>query len=102
MSSRRRPMWSIPPDLIAAVQRNTKALNFGPLVIEVSNRLLNVPKDAAAQTAKNQFGDEPGYSFMKGLYTAYYRIIAPGPPLDKMNVDVLSRMLPFINDIKNN
>jgi hypothetical protein len=90
------------PDLIAAVQRNTKSLSFGPLIIEVSRRMLNVPNETAAQIAKNQFGDESGYSYMLELHNAQYGVLAPGQPLDQMNVDVLSRMLPFINDIKNN
>jgi hypothetical protein len=63
--------------------------------------MLNVPEEAYESIKRNQFGDEPGWSYMVELHTAQYGVLAPGPALDQMNVDVLTRMLPFLNDIKN-
>lgn len=63
--------------------------------------MLNLDAHTYEALKRNQFGDGPEWSYMAELHTAQYGVLAPGPALDRMNVNVLSRMLPFISDIKN-
>lgn len=84
------------PELTTAVQRNSKAMSFGPLVTDFSIRVTRPSKIACDILLKNMNGEDGKESFLKDITKAMHGALAVGADLDRMNesmVESLSRQI---------
>lgn len=73
------------PDLVIAVQRNSKTLSFTPLIAHSAERITLPSKEAWAALMKNLDGKEGDWGLNADTHKGMYAALAPGKDLDDMN-----------------
>ena len=86
------------PELVVAVQRQTKSLSFQPFVAAMLPKLLLVDKDAMEVVKRNVDGDEGDWGLIPDTHRETWPAIAPGPQLDLMIQSMLSILLPYLDE----
>ena len=86
------------PELVVAVQRQTKSLTFQPFVAAMLPKLLLVDKDAMEIVKRNMDGDQGDWGLIPDTHKETWPAIAPGPQLDRMIRDMFSTLLPFLDE----
>ena len=87
------------PELVVAVQRQTKSLTFQPFVAAMLPKLLLIDKDAMEIVKRNIDGDEGDWGLIPDTHKETWPAIAPGPQLDRMIQNMLSALLPFLDEL---
>ena len=88
----------ISPELVIAIQRNTKSLSFQPFVAAMLPKLFLVDKNAMAIVKRNMDADEGNWGLIPDTHRETWPVLAPGPQLDLMVHNMLSNLLPFLNE----
>ena len=86
------------PELVVAVQRQTKSLTFEPFVAAILPKLLLVDKDAMEIVKRNLDGNEGGWGLIPDTHRETWPAMAPGPQLDPMIQKMFSTLLPFLDE----
>ena len=86
------------PELVLAVQRQTKSLSFQPFVAAMLPKLLLVDKDAMEIVKRNIDGDEGDWGLIPDTHKETWPAIAPGPQLDRMIQNMFATLLPFLDE----
>ena len=88
------------PELVVAVQKNTKTLSFNPFIIAMAPRMFNVgQKDQEIVTLNNDSRDGD-WGLVPEIHNGTYSILAPGPELDDMVRTMVEKMNPFLDDLE--
>ena len=80
------------PDLIAAVQKNAKALSFLPLVSFVSPRIFNAGDEANAIIHDNIDGEKGPWGLVHETSVGMHTALAPSDSLDWMTKTMLTKL----------
>ena len=83
------------PELVLAVQRQTKSLSFQPFVASMLPKLLLVDADAMEILKRNMDGDEGDWGLAMDTHRGIWLALTPGPQLDLMLQSVLTTLLPL-------
>ena len=73
------------PDLVMAVHRNPKMLNFGSLAVKFATRLLHPSEEGAAIMMENGGGEHGNWGFSIDAVKGMHNSMTPGANLDDMN-----------------
>ncbi|KAL9105199.1 MAG: hypothetical protein Q9187_008767, partial [Circinaria calcarea] len=73
------------PDLVVAVQRNSKTLSFTPFIAQSAKRITLPSKEAWAALMKNLDGKEGDWGLNADTSRGMHAVLAPGKDLDDMN-----------------
>ena len=87
------------PDLISAVQKDAKALSFGPFVSWMSPRIFDVGEDAMAIINENIDGAKGPYGLLPEITRGMTTALAPGKSLDSMTQTMLGKLSEFIDPL---
>ncbi len=86
------------PELVVAVQRHTKALSFQPFVAAMLPKLFLVDENAMQIVKRNMDGDEGDWGLIPDTHRETWPTLAPGPQLDLLVQNMLSTLLPFLDE----
>lgn len=86
------------PELITAVQRNTKSMSFTPLVAAVSERLLQVDKKDMVIVKDNMNRERGNFGYMRDLHNTHHKLLSPGASLNRMRDEALREISHFLNE----
>ena len=89
------------PELVIAVQRNTKTLSFQPFVAAMLPKLFLVDETAMNIVKRNMDADEGNWGLIPDTHKETWPALAPGPQLDLMVQNMLSTLLPFLDELAN-
>ena len=85
------------PDLVVAVQRNTKTILFNPFVVAMTPRLFGTGPRTNAIVAK-EATKEKG-AFMADIHDGMYEILGPGRELERMTQVTLETLNSYFNEL---
>lgn len=88
------------PDLVVAVQRNSKNLLFSPLLARMIPRLFDVDKDITSLTTKHMQDEDGEWINTHAMNTANYVNLVPGPNLDSMIRRMQKALNPFMDQLQ--
>ena len=77
------------PDLVMAVQRNSKTLSFTPFIAHTAQRITLVSKEAWAALMKNLDGKNGDWGLSADTRKGMHAALAPGKDLDTMNREMV-------------
>ena len=86
------------PELVVAIQRQTKSLSFQPFVAAMLPKLLLVDEKAMAIVKRNMEGDEGDWGLIPDTHRETWPTLAPGPQLDLLIQNMLSTLQPFLDE----
>ena len=89
------------PELVIAVQRQTKSLSFQPFVAAMLPKLFLVDDKAMAIVKRNIDGDDGDWGLVPDTHRETWPTLAPGPQLDLLVQNMLSTLLPFLDEFAN-
>ena len=87
------------PELVASVQRETKTLSFQPFVTALLPKLFLVDEKDMAIVKRNMDGKDGESGLIPDTHRETWPTLAPGPQLDLMIQDILSTLLPFLDEL---
>lgn len=88
------------PDLVVAVQRNSKNLLFSPILAAALPRLFDVDKDVTSLSVKNMRDVDGEWTNIHPLNMANYVHLLPGPNLDSMIWKMQMTLNPLMNQLQ--
>ena len=86
------------PELVIAVQRQTKTLSFQPFVATMLPKLFLVDRNAMEIATRNMDGNDGGSGLIPDTHRETWPTLAPGPQLDLMIQNMLSSLLTFLDE----
>ena len=86
------------PELVIAVQRQTKTLSFQPFVATMLPKLFLVDRNAMEIAIRNMDGDDGDSGLIPDTHRETWPTLAPGPQLDLMIQGMLSSLLTFLDE----
>ena len=86
------------PELVIAVQRQTKTLSFQPFVAAMLPKLFLINQDGMEILKRNMDGDDGDWGLIPDSRRESWPLLAPGPQLDIMVQSMLSALLPFLDE----
>ena len=86
------------PELVIAVQRQTKTLSFQPFVATMLPKLFLVDRNAMEIATRNMDGDDGDSGLIPDNHRETWPTLAPGPQLDLMIQSMLSILLTFLDE----
>ena len=87
------------PDLVIAVQRNTKTLSFSPVVAGFTKRFSGVGNASMAKVYDNLNGEAGHWGLVIDTHDSMYTALAPGVDLDRMSGTMLHALQPFVDGL---
>ncbi|KAL8999918.1 MAG: hypothetical protein Q9169_001324 [Polycauliona sp. 2 TL-2023] len=87
------------PDLIAAVQKNAKALSFNPFVSFVSPRIFDAGDEANAIIQDNIEGEKGPWGLLYDTSRGMHNALAPSSSLDWMTKTMLTKLEEYIEPL---
>ena len=84
------------PDLVVAVQRNTKSILFNPFVVAMCPRLFGTGPKTNSIIAKGMTKEKD--AFMADAHDEMYAVLAPGTTLQQMTRVTLELLASFFDD----
>ena len=87
------------PELVTAVQRNSKTLAFAPFVLKASSRMTRTSEEGNIEVAKNVMGEEGEHSLYRDTHKGMYMALAPGKDLDALNEDMIKGVSRLMNEL---
>lgn len=88
------------PDLVVAVQRNSKNLLFSPIMAGILPRLFDVDKDVVSLTAKSMRDEDGGWINTHPLNMPNYVQLLPGPNLDIVIRKMQTALNPLMDQLR--
>ena len=88
------------PDLVVAVQRNSKNLLFSPLLGRMIPRFFDVDKAVASLTTKNMRDENGEWANTHTMNMANYIHLLPGPNLDSMIRKMQMALNPLMDQLQ--
>ena len=85
------------PDLVVAVQRNTKTILFNPFVVAMTPRLFGTSAQTNAIVAKDATKEKD--AFMADIHDAMYEVLAPGQELKRMTRVTLELLQSYFDQL---
>ncbi|KAI4273763.1 MAG: hypothetical protein L6R38_006256 [Xanthoria sp. 2 TBL-2021] len=87
------------PDLIAAVQKNAKALSFNPFVSFMSPRVFDAGDEANAIIDDNIDGEKGQWGLLYDISRGMHNALAPSSSLDWMTKTMLTKLEEYIEPL---
>ena len=87
------------PELATAAQRNSKAMSFGPFIMEFTRRVTRPSKMAMNILLKNMTGQDGKSSFLLDITKAMHGALAVGAELDRMNKSMVESLSSRVEDL---
>ena len=87
------------PELVTAVQRNSKSLVFPPFVVSATTRMTGASKDGDVKVRKNLLGEEGEHGLYKDIHKGMFMALAPGKDLDALNDDMIRGISTSMNEL---
>ncbi|KAH8799369.1 cytochrome P450 [Xylogone sp. PMI_703] len=80
------------PELVTAVQRNSKKISFNPFMASWLQPLLNISESDIDVVKQNMDCEEGNFGYMKDSYDIHHDLLSPGPHLDKLREAAMFRL----------
>ena len=87
------------PELINAVNRNSKALAFNPFIAQLGKRITGCDQ-TTGQIIDHNLNGENGTGYVLDLHERMVAALAPGEDLEKMTEVMLQETLMALDDLK--
>lgn len=88
------------PDLVVAIQRNSKNLLFSPLVAAIIPRLHGYDKDVTSTITKNMKDENGEWANTHPMNMASYVHLLPGPNLNSMIRNMQKTLNPLMDQLQ--
>ncbi|SLM34165.1 Cytochrome P450, E-class, group IV [Lasallia pustulata] len=86
------------PDLVSAVNRNSKSLAFNPFIAQLGKRITG-HDDATSQIVQHNLNGEQGSGYVIEVHDGLVAALSPGAHLESMIAPMLQKASTYIDDL---